>query len=63
MIAIIDKGLCIGCELCVQICPGVFFMAGDGFAEVLAGPVPAIHETTCKEAAESCPASAIMIEE
>ena len=49
---------CIGCELCVQVCPEVFEMA-DGIAKVKADPVPADAEPTCQEAADGCPVNAI----
>jgi ferredoxin len=61
MNAIVDKDLCVGCELCAQICPAVFSMGTDGFAEAIAGPVPAEEEPSCKEAAESCPVDAIAV--
>jgi ferredoxin len=61
MKAIIDKSLCVGCELCAQICPAVFFMGMDGFAEAKAGVVPLDQEASCREAAESCPVDAIAV--
>jgi ferredoxin len=61
MKAIIDKGLCVGCELCAQICPAVFTMGSDGFADAMAGAVPHDQEASCREAAESCPADAIAV--
>ena len=39
MKAKVDESLCIGCELCVQICPGVFRMEGD-FAVAIVDTVP-----------------------
>lgn len=61
MKAIVDKGLCVGCELCAQICPAVFSMGADGFAEAIAAPVPAEQEGSCKEASETCPVDAIAV--
>ena len=29
MKATVDPDLCVGCELCVQLCPDVFAMQGD----------------------------------
>ena len=52
---------CIACGLCTGICSDVFEMGGDGMAhgsefdEALLGPV--------EEARDSCPVSAISIEE
>ena len=61
MTAVVDKDLCIGCELCSQLCPAVFSMGDDGFARAVSGPVPADQEASCKEASESCPVDAITI--
>lgn len=57
----IDEDLCTACELCVDICPDVFEM-GDDVAVVKADTVPADLEDDVNEAAESCPAEAIIVE-
>lgn len=61
MKAKVDLELCIGCELCVQTAPLVFQMQEDK-AVPLANPVPEDAEGNCKEAADSCPVNAIIIE-
>lgn len=61
--AIVDKDLCIGCGLCVEICPAVFEMDEDDKAQVKTDPIPPEAEDSCREAADQCPASAIQIEE
>lgn len=53
---------CIGCELCVNVCPEVFEM-GDSLAEVKTDPVPPDAEDKAREAAEGCPTDAIVLEE
>ena len=53
---------CIACEVCVDMCPEVFEM-GDEYAEVKVDTVPPEHEDTVREAADSCPTSAIELEE
>ena len=63
MKAKVDKETCIGCGLCVGICPEVFDMNDENIAEVKADPVPSESETTCREAVESCPVDAIEISE
>lgn len=63
MKAHVDEDVCIGCELCVDICPSVFEMGDDGFSHVIADPVPAESEDDAREAAESCPTSAITLDE
>lgn len=63
MKAKVDRETCIGCELCTTICPEVFEMDDEQIAIVIADPVPANVEDTAKEAEDSCPTSAITIEE
>lgn len=53
---------CIGCELCVEMCPDVFEM-GDGVAQVKTNPIPGAHESKAREAADACPTAAIEVEE
>ena len=52
---------CTACGLCVDTCPEVFDM-GDNIAIVIADPVPAECEDTAQEAADDCPADAIIVE-
>ena len=49
---------CIGCGLCVSLCPDVFYLNGQGTAESQS-PVPAKSEAVVQEAADTCPAGAI----
>lgn len=57
----IDADLCSGCELCVDTCPDVFEMA-DVVAVVRKAQVPAGLEEEVKDAADSCPSEAIIVE-
>ena len=57
----IDADLCTGCGLCSDDVPDVFIM-GDDIAEVSSPDVPATLEDDVKEAAEDCPAEAIIVE-
>ena len=52
---------CTACGLCVETCPEVFAM-GDDMAEVLVDQVPAEYEETAQQAADECPAEAIIVE-
>ena len=61
MKAIVDKETCIGCGLCVEVCPEVFEM-NDDKAEAKVDPVPAAAEKSCRDAAEQCPVEAIKID-
>jgi ferredoxin len=58
----IDPDLCSGDEICVQVCPEVFEMEGDK-AVVIMEEVPENLQDSVREAAESCPSEAIIIEE
>jgi ferredoxin len=52
----VDQSLCIGCGVCVDMCPEVFVLTADGKAQ-------AIKEEcdTCnlEEVADACPVEAI----
>ena len=61
MKAIVDESACVGCGLCADNCPEVFEMA-DSVAKVIADPVPAEVEESCKDAAAQCPVDAIKVE-
>ena len=56
----IDADACIGCGLCVNICPEVYQMEDDK-AVVIGSSVPQGSEETCKRAVEDCPVTAISI--
>jgi ferredoxin len=58
----VDEEACVGDETCVEICPEIFEMQGD-VAVTKMEKVPEDLEGACKEAAESCPVEAILIEE
>ena len=56
----IDADLCTGCGLCVDSVPEVFKM-GDDVAELITADVPGGKEADVKEAADDCPAEAIIV--
>ena len=61
MKAQVDAELCVGCGLCVDVCPDVFVMEGDK-AKIKSNPVPNGSEENCNKAKEDCPVEAIIIE-
>lgn len=57
MTVVIDPDECIGCESCVEICPDVFEMDGDGEKALV---VNEDADSDCvEEAVETCPTEAI----
>ncbi len=61
MKASVDLGSCTGCTLCADIAPEVFAMGDDGLAHPKGDQVPAGAEDSAKEAADSCPVTAITV--
>ncbi len=58
----VDPGLCTGDEVCTQVCPEIFEMRGDkAIAKI--EEVPHDLKQCAKDAADSCPSQAIIIEE
>jgi ferredoxin len=58
----VDKDLCNGYQNCIAICPEIFEMEDD-VARVKLDVVPGNLEEKCRDAADACPAEAIVIEE
>ena len=60
MKASVDQEACIGCGVCVDICPEVFRMNADGKSEAEGEPGDECR-AKAEEAAGDCPAEAIKI--
>lgn len=55
----INESLCVGCGACQAICPDVYEITNDNKAKIKENPT---NKECAKEAADSCPVSAILIE-
>lgn len=62
MKAIVDRDACIGCELCVNVCPQVFVMDDEIKATVILDVIPQEFEACTNEAKDQCPVIAIAVE-
>lgn len=59
----VNKKICNGCTICNITCPEVFSIEDDGKAKAVPVPfIPKTIEEILMEAADECPANAIMIE-
>ncbi len=63
MKAFVDPDTCIGCGICVSICPEVYEMNDDLKSQALEGDLPVDLEEGAMEGANSCPVDAIHTEE
>lgn len=57
--ATVDTDLCIGCELCTELCPEAFRMGDDGYSHPTADVFPDELYGCIRDAADACPVSAI----
>ncbi len=62
MKAFVDENTCISCGLCEGICPEVFTLE-TGVSTPKVDEVPEEYTDATREACESCPVTAISIEE
>ena len=58
----VDEETCVGCGTCVEVCPQLLEMVGEK-AVAKTEIVPPELEGLCKDAADSCPVAAIIIED
>lgn len=54
----VDQSLCIGCGICIDLCPEVFSMIEDGKAQAVKHEC---GEHSLEEVATACPVEAIDI--
>ena len=55
----VDEDRCRGHGMCTTLCPEVFVINDDGYAEVVVPEVPPEFEASAREAIECCPEQAI----
>ncbi|MGB9221918.1 ferredoxin [Mycobacterium sp.] len=55
----VDDGTCRGHGMCLTLCPEVFSLTDDGYAEAITSDVPTELEAATREAIECCPEQAI----
>jgi ferredoxin len=55
----VDDQRCRGHGVCVSLCPDVFDLTDDGYAEAIDSDVPTEFEEATQEAIQSCPEQAI----
>lgn len=58
----VDPELCTGDEICTQVCPEIFEMEGDKAIAKIEEVTDALKQCA-KEARDSCPSEAIIVEE
>ena len=58
----VNKEACIGCGACHQICDKVFDFSDEGYAYAKVEEITDDIKEAVQEAADSCPTSAIEIE-
>lgn len=59
----VNQDNCIGCGACEAICSEVFALNDDGISTVITDKFENIDKAVIKDAEESCPTSAITVEE
>jgi ferredoxin len=59
--ATVDDDRCRGHGICWSLCPEVFDLTGDGYAEVLLPEIPPRFEKAVADARDNCPEHAITL--
>ena len=62
MKAIVDQDTCIGCGMCIDICPEIFKYNDEDKSESVLDEVPEDLKDKADEAAQICPVEAITLE-
>ncbi len=59
MIAKVDKDSCIGCGMCIDICPEIFKYDDDYKSECITEEIPKELNEKVADAIDNCPVQAI----
>ena len=59
--ASVNKNTCIGCGLCLDMCPGVFEFDPHGLSEATVSLIDPSLNQKVREAAKTCPTNAISL--
>ena len=59
----VNRDACIGCGACQVIAPNLFELDDEGISKELVEEVEEQEEENARDASESCPTSAIEVEE
>ena len=57
--ASVDKNTCIGCGICIDICPNIFEFDPQGLSEATVALIEPSLGNCVKNAADACPTHAI----
>lgn len=57
----VDQNACIGCGICIDICPAVFEMDPHGLSESVVAVIDPGLNQTVRTAANACPTQAIRV--
>lgn len=61
MKALVDKNTCIGCGICVDICPEIFELNSQGLSETAVTEVSSYYLPDTINAVSACPTNAIKV--
>ncbi|EKE03289.1 MAG: 4Fe-4S binding protein [uncultured bacterium] len=61
MKASVNKNTCIGCSICIDICPGIFEFDPQGISEATTTFISPRLEHDVRAAADACPTQAISV--
>lgn len=58
----VNKNTCIGCGICIDICPNIFEFDPQGLSESTLTAIEPAHGDCVRNAAKACPTNAISVQ-